>query len=526
MVGGDGAPEGHRAVPPATPGAPSRAPRFLDPSSAIDAASDRRGLRAFRADGIATQLRETLLGGPILVGYVLLLGASHATLGLLAAIGPLSQVLQFPAVARLHRTRRRKALVWHAALVSRLAWAVVVASPWIAPTGWRLPVLLIGVTVATGLGTVGGAAWTPWIRDFLTPGRIGPQFAHRLALATAVALPAAVAAGVYIDRVGTLRAAALPAYTIVLGLGVMAGLAGMVAIARIPEPRMAPEPAPGWSRIVSDTLANRDERQVVAFLASWTFAVNLASPFYTVYLLERVGLPMLWVIILAAISQGATAIAVRSWGRLAEQFSIHTVLRVSGILFLATVAAWPVLGRIGDRGLLLVCFAAAHAIAGLAAGGVTLGTTTIALEVAPPSRAGEFLAFNATCSGVASGVAPLLGGVASSWLAGSQLDVAVRWSHETVGGALVPVHLRGLDFLFLASAALGLYAIHRLLAIPERERGASHRAMAALAEELQLRARAPVRMLSTVPGLRGVVELPHRLAGRIPRSRRATTATN
>lgn len=490
---------------------------FLDPRPEIDPATDRRGLVAFRADGVASQVREVLLAGPILVGYLLLLGASHATLGLVAAIAPLSQVLQFPTVARLSRTRRRKAIVWRAAITSRLAWVVVVASPFVVPGEARVPVLLAGIIVATAFGTISGAAWTPWIRDFLGPGRIGSEFASRLTLATAFALPVAFAAGLFIDRYATAGATSLPAYTAVLGVGVLAALIGLFAIARIPEPQMAPEPPPDWRAILAASFGNPGERQVIIFLATWTFAVNLAAPFYTVYLLERVELAMLWVVALAAISQGMTAFAVRSWGRIAEQFSMRTVLRVSGILFLVMVASWPLLGRIDEPTLRLGLFTLAHAIAGLATGGVTLGTTTLALEVAPREQAAGFLAANATLSGLAAGVAPLLGGVLSTVLRTSEVELELRWLHDTQRGAVQPLALSGLDFLFVLSVVLGLYAIHRLLALPEGARGTSRRAMAALAQELQLRARTPVRTLTTVPGLRGVIELPHRLGGRFTR---------
>jgi MFS family permease len=242
---------------------------------------------------------------------------------------------------------------------------------------------------------------------------------------------------------------------------------------------MTRSPAPEWRGALRASFANTGERQVIIFLACWTFAVNLSAPFYTVYLLERVELRMVWILVL--------------------------------------VALWPVLGRIDDPVTRLVLFAVAHAVAGLATGGVTLGTTTLALEVAPREQAAGFLAINATLSGLAAGVGPLLGGALSTWLHASGVELELRWFHDASRGAMLPVELRGLDFLFVASVILGLYAIHRLLALPEGGRGVTRRAMAALAQELQLRARTPVRMLTTVPGLRGVVELPYRLGGRFTR---------
>ena len=61
---------------------------FWHPVPQIDSEGLRRGLRAFQGDGICSQVRDSLLSGPLLVGYALLLGASNAGVGLLSALAP------------------------------------------------------------------------------------------------------------------------------------------------------------------------------------------------------------------------------------------------------------------------------------------------------------------------------------------------------------------------------------------------------------------------------------------------------
>ena len=50
----------------------------MPPSSpTFDPETLRRGLRAYQADGVCSQIRDSLLSGPLLVAYALLLGASN-----------------------------------------------------------------------------------------------------------------------------------------------------------------------------------------------------------------------------------------------------------------------------------------------------------------------------------------------------------------------------------------------------------------------------------------------------------------
>ena len=55
------------------------------------------GLRQVIKSGLASQAIVTLTGGAFLVAFALKLGASNLTVGLLAAIPPLAQLIQVPS---------------------------------------------------------------------------------------------------------------------------------------------------------------------------------------------------------------------------------------------------------------------------------------------------------------------------------------------------------------------------------------------------------------------------------------------
>jgi hypothetical protein len=88
------------------------------------------GLRYVIKDGIASQAMGILTGGAFLVAFAIKLGASNLTIGLLAAIGPLSQLLQLPSILLVEKIRNRRAIVVAAAF-GRMCWLVVALIPFI-----------------------------------------------------------------------------------------------------------------------------------------------------------------------------------------------------------------------------------------------------------------------------------------------------------------------------------------------------------------------------------------------------------
>ena len=59
-------------------------------------------------DGVASQAMGILTGGAFLIAFAVKLGASNFVIGLLAAIGPLSQLLQLPSIFLVEKIRNRR----------------------------------------------------------------------------------------------------------------------------------------------------------------------------------------------------------------------------------------------------------------------------------------------------------------------------------------------------------------------------------------------------------------------------------
>lgn len=498
---------------------------WLRPQERVDERELERGLRALTIDGACSQVMGALTGGAFLVSFALLLGAPNVVIGVLAAVGPLTQLLQLPATVLVERTRARKTLVVLAAAASRLFWLPVIALPWLVPEEDRVTVLVTCLVLYFGLGTISGCAWTSWVRDLVPERVMGSYFGRRMAIATAVGA-AVTLLGAFVIEHGeaALGRSRLELHALLVGVGAAAGFLGITFLARIPEPRMAPADHPSLLALLSEPLRDRTYRQVLWFLGAWGFATQLAAPFFAVYMLRRLEMELSWVLGLSVLSQVVNVLSLRLWGRLGDRFGDKPVLGVAGPLLVVSTILWPFTTMPERWWLTLPLIVVIHVLAGMSTAGVVLCAGNLALKAAPQGKATAYLATNAVVGGLAATLAPLLGGVLADRLAGQELVLALRWAEATSGAVqleLPAFNLRGLDFIFVASFVLGVYALHLRAAI--REEGERERE-SHVVEELYAEVRKAVRHVSNVAGVRQLYSFPFArlIAGQPPRGPAAT----
>lgn len=481
---------------------------FLHPQDSVDRPATDRGLRMLLYDGMFSQTMGVLTGGAFLVAFALLLGASNKFIGLLAAIGPLAQILQIPAIFLVDRTRARKAMVVISSGIGRLAWVGVALLPWIVPAEQRLGVLLLALGAFFALGAISGCAFNSWMRDLIPTDVMGSYFARRMALSIAIGAVLSIIAAIGVDLYRRYLPGEIGAYTILFSAGAAAGMIGLAFLARVPEPRMEPTSDKGLLAVLAEPFGNANFRKLLFFLASWNFAVAFAAPFFVVYMLRRIGLSMTWILSLGVVSMLMNVLFLRVWGRLADAFSNKSVLTVSGPLFMISIILWPFTTLPERYWLTIPLLIAIHALAGVSAAGVSLCSGNLALKSAPKGRATNYLAVNALVSGLAATAAPLLGGLAADALAPHKLDLTFRWTESAANVRqyeLPAMSIGGLDFLFVASFLMGLYALHRLLAV--REEGEVTEEI--VRTEFYSEVRRTVRHVSNIPGLRYLTLFPY-----------------
>ncbi|MBK5190847.1 MAG: MFS transporter [Methanosarcinales archaeon] len=464
------------------------------------------GLRAVIKDGLATQTMVTLTGGVFLVAFALKLGASNLMIGLLAAIPPLAQLIQIPSIYLVEKYRIRRAITVYATASSRIFWLVIALIPFLFSIEAGLTFLMVALLLYAAFGAIGSSSWNPWMRDLVPQDRLGAFFSKRMSLAARLGIPLSLAAGFYIDYWKKLFPAyELYGYSILFFLGFLAGMLGVYFISTIPEPRMAPLVGKlGFLKLLSQPFKDANFKNLLMFLGSWNFAVNLAAPFFTVYMLTLLQLDMSFIIALLVLSQLTSIAFLRIWGRFSDRFSNKSVLGVSGPLFMLCILAWTFTTLPEIYVLTIPLLVAIHIFMGISTAGVTLASGNIGLKLAPKGQATAYLAANSLVNSVMAGIAPILGGMFADFFA--QRELAWVLTYTSPGGKLVipTLNFQQWDFFFFLAFLIGLYSIHRLAMVKElgevEEKIVIHELISAV--------KRPLTNFSTAGGLQELVQFP------------------
>ncbi len=492
------------------------APRTLDGAETL-----QTPLRSLIADGVCSQVLGVLTGGAFLVAFALMLGANNVTIGIIAAIPSAAQLMQVPALYLVNRVKRRRLISVACSTVGRLFLLSVVAIPWFAPPEWRVGLLVGALVVFFGLGAISTCSFNSWMRDLIPNQMMGAIFGRRMAIGTAIGAVLSLAAGFGVDYAQRHFGDARSVYSILFATGGTFGIVGMYFLSRIHEPPLRPLVTQGLLRLLADPFRHANYRKLLLFLGTWNAAVNMAAPFFVVYMLNRLGLSMGYVLSLAVLSQMVNAAFFKIWGNLADRFTNKSVLSVAGPLFIVTFLAWPFTTMPDRYFLTLPILIGIHVLAGISTAGVNLCAGNIALRCAPFGEATAYLAVNAFVSGVAATIAPILAGLAADWFDLQSMTVTLTWSTLSGGGTeptawnLPAVELSGLDFVFLIAFVVGLYSIHRLLAV--KEEGEVEEEV--LVQELYAEVRKALSSISNVAGLRHLTYFPYAALNYLRRKR-------
>src|SRR3989475_9089861 len=203
-------------------------------------------------------------------------------------------------------------------------------------------------------------------------------------------------------------------------------------------------------------------RRLILFLSSWNFAVNLAAPFFTVYMLKTLGYDMTVIIALTIISQLSNLTALNIWGTLIDRFSNKAVLRIAAPLFLACILGWTFTGLSWAQPIMLYLLGAIHVLMGLSTAGVALASGNIAMKLSPEGEATAYLAANSVVTSTCAAAAPIIGGFGADFLASHQLTLAFTWTGGEQDITVQVLRFQAWTFLFGVVCVLGLYSMHRL----------------------------------------------------------------
>jgi MFS family permease len=484
----------------------------FEPKAGLTDAEVNAGLRSVVKDGIASQSMLTLTAGVFLIAFALKLGASNFMIGVLMAIPPLTQLVQIPAIYLIEKYRLRKTIAVYFAGLSRTFLLIIALIPFLFVSQTALILVIVALFVHTTLNAVLVCSWNSWMRDLIPIPLLGTFFSKRMSYSVVPAMILSLGAGLLLDFwEHHFQSNITHCYSLLFALGFAAGMIGSYFISTIPEPKMMQsEEKMRFRELIIQPFKDVNYKNLLIFLGSWNFAINLAGPFFAVYLIKRIGLGMVWVAGLTVIGQLAYFLFLKIWGILVDKFSNKSVLSVSGTLFIFSILGWTFTTMPEKHSLTMPLLILIHIFMGISTSGVALASGNIGLKLAPKGKATAYLAANSIINSLAAGFAPIVGGLFADFFTKREISWIFKWTNPDDVFTFQSLNFRGLDFFFFFAFIIGLYSIHRLATV--RETGDVEEKII-INEFLELTT-SRIRSLTTVAGLRYLIQVPNLLKRR------------
>jgi MFS family permease len=438
-------------------------------SARLTPAQVKTGLRQMIHDGLATEAMSCLTEGTFLVALALQLGATNFQVGLLGALPTFTNIFQLAAIWLVQRLKSRRMVTVISLALARAPLFIVGVLPFWLSNDVALNVLSVLMFIHYLFGSVAGASWNSWVKDLVPGDQLGSYFSERTRLTqtlnVVLSLSLAFATNYISGHYPELKPAMFPFLFI---LGGLAGMISVLALRRAPEPTMIAV-TDNFRSMFRSVATDKNFKKLLSFNSFWVFALNLVSPFFSVYMMKTLGLEVPVILCLGVLGQLIGIFFVKLWGKNADRFGNKTVIGVCVPIYILCLLAWTAVGSLTSHAILIPILALIHIFSNIATAGINLSLTNIGLKLSPSGGAIAYLAAKNMFTSVFSASAPLIAGM----LADSMNLYKVDWAFNIGGVHITAFHVEGFGFFFLAAAIFAVFSLRLLRRI--NEDGASKR---------------------------------------------------
>ncbi len=362
-----------------------------------------RSLRYSVRDGVAWSIMFGA-GESYLQAFAVFLKANAAQMTLLAAVPSLlGSLAQLASASLAGHAIQRKTLIFAGVLLQALTWLPIIALAFV-PTPYAIPLLILWVALYYVGGQFAAPPWSSLISDLVPERRRGRFFGRRTQLMSIFTFASLTAAGLVLELCER-RALAAWGFALVFGVALAARLYSLRELMRMHEPmqRLAPLTLPPlgglWARARGSDFA-----RFALFVALMNFAVAIASPFFTLYMLRDLKFSYLEFTVVSAFYVLMQFLALNLWGRLSDVFGNLRVVQLTSILFPALPVLWVVFPSFWP----ILLF---QLVGGVAWAGFSLAAGNFLYDVVPPEKRAAYSAVHQALSNSAIFAGALLGGL-------------------------------------------------------------------------------------------------------------------
>lgn len=439
--------------------------------------------------GAVWALYESLTAGFLIV-FALALGASNTAVGVLGALPYVATLLMEIPGAKLVEFFRRKAIFVTATGISRCCWLLIILTPYLF-TDYTLWFLGGFFFLVRCLEYLADPAWASWAAD-LVPDRVrGAFWGRRNMLVSLAGMLGSLAAGAYLDL---FPAESYLGFASLFGAGILIGLWSTWIMGKAAEPAYRDH---DHHRLREFFHVDGQFRTYCWIMVAYNFAVMIASPFFTVYMLHNLGLSYTWFVIVGAIATVSRILAHPHFGYVSDRYGDKPVAL---ICMLGTALIPLLFAFITKETIWLVV--PVQVISGIVWAGTELTTWNLLLDLTDRDKRAMQIAEYNLLNSVPMIIAPVVGGLIAD---------------------NVTLVLSGIPLVFVIASALRAITASMLAQIHETRAGVEHPASEVFLHVITVHPfhgieRAIKVVVRRVAREFGYARAPYPVRGRIPRA--------
>jgi MFS family permease len=282
----------------------------------------------------------SVVNGAALTGFTRMLGANDFVYSVIMAMPVIGAVVQVLISFWMVNSGKRKPLFLAAGFIHRPMWFVIAFIPFLLnPDKTKASIVVVTVLIAISsvANSVVGLAFNSWMGDLVPAEAKGRFFGRRAMIYTITGGTAALLCGLLLDKIH-----GYAGYAVVFVFAAIFGTIDIVLFFWIKHPSMeAPKAKPAYGSLFLEPFRDRNYLRYTLFVAFWYFSVNIAGPFFNVFLIEELKMNYLTISLFTQVTANVlTVFTISRWGNLSDKYGSRPVMFLCCVTIFALPVIW------------------------------------------------------------------------------------------------------------------------------------------------------------------------------------------
>lgn len=375
-------------------------------------------LRISIYEGIFANIYANLTGSIFLPAFALALGANDLHIGMLASVPFIANIGQLLGGYLVERFNKKKFFAILFSFVSRSIWLPIVVLTMVYEDrpDQVLKILILLVIGSQLFSAKSGVSWLSWMASLVPDEIRGRYFGLRNSFLGAANVIFSILAGLFLDwfKNSYPHHPRLRAFEIVFLFAVCCGLLSSFLLLRQPEQAPANVKKEKFKDLIYAPLQHQQFRKFLSFAVPWSFVVNMASPFFVVYMLNNLHVSYAFAALMMVTSASADFIGMSVWGHLSDRYGNKPIIVLSTIVTAILPLIWLFTGD--TRYVVFIFIPLLHLLGGFFWAGYNLCSVNLVFRMVPSSGNSIYFALWNSFNGTAAGLGALTGGlIVKNW---------------------------------------------------------------------------------------------------------------